>query len=422
MGVKAGYKQTEVGVIPASWTVKRLDELGKWKGGMTPSMQNPDFWVDGTVPWISSGDVKTAHLTETIKCITPDAVEQNTTTMLPAGSIVLVTRSGILRKYLPVAINVVPMAINQDIKALVPTAHTSAPFVLHALTESGPRILSRCMKAGTTVESVEFKWLKAYELAIPPLPEQQAIANALSDVDQLIASLDQLIAKKRDLKQAAMQQLLSGKTRFQGFSGEWLLSPLSKAAWYQEGPGVRNTQFTTSGVKLLNGTNIVSGVLRLENTTRFISEQEAFGAYAHFLADEGDIVVASSGITIDRLDEKVAVVRSIDLPFCMNTSTIRFKPKQELLLSAYLYQYLASEFFKKSIGGYATGSAQLNYGPSHLNKIDLFLPSIAEQEVIAATLYDMDSELTELEQRRDKTVAVKQGMMQELLTGRTRLV
>ena len=175
--MKAGYKQAEVGEIPASWTVKRLDELGKWKGGMTPSMQNPDFWVDGTVPWISSGDVKTAHLTETIKCITTDAVEQNTTTMLPAGSIVLVTRSGILRKYLPVAINVVPMAINQDIKALIPTAHTSAPFVLHALTESGPRILSRCMKAGTTVESVEFKWLKAYELAIPPLPDSVTLTS-----------------------------------------------------------------------------------------------------------------------------------------------------------------------------------------------------------------------------------------------------
>jgi type I restriction enzyme, S subunit len=213
MEVKPGYKQTEVGVVPEEWEVKRLGDLGKWKGGMTPSMQNPDYWVDGTVPWISSGDVKSVQLKETGHYITNEAVRRGTTTMLPAGSIVLVTRSGILRKYLPVATNVVPMAINQDIKALIPEDEISSSFLLHALTESGPRILSRCMKAGTTVESVEFKWLRAFPIAVPPLPEQRAIAQALSDVDALLDGLDRLIAKKRALKQAMMQELLTGKTR-----------------------------------------------------------------------------------------------------------------------------------------------------------------------------------------------------------------
>ena len=228
MSLKPGYKQTEVGVIPVEWEVKRLNELGKWKGGMTPSMQNPSYWDNGTVPWISSGDVKSVQLKETGYYITADAVKQGTTTMLPAKSIVLVPRSGILRKYLPVATNVIPMAINQDIKALIPEKRFSSSFLLHALTDSGPRILSRCMKAGTTVESVEFKWLKAFAIAVPPLPEQHAIAGALGDVDALLGALDRLIAKQRDLKQAAMQQLLTGHTRLPGFKGEWVVKRLGE--------------------------------------------------------------------------------------------------------------------------------------------------------------------------------------------------
>ena len=102
------------------WEMKRLDELGIWKGGMTPSMQNQLYWLNGNVPWISSGDVKTTFLRETGLSITSVAARE-ATTLLPAEAIVIVTRSGILRKVFPVAINSIPMAINQDIKALIPS-------------------------------------------------------------------------------------------------------------------------------------------------------------------------------------------------------------------------------------------------------------------------------------------------------------
>jgi type I restriction enzyme S subunit len=244
----------------------------------------------------------------------------------------------------------------------------------------------------------------------------------LSDVDGLLGALDRLIAKKRDLKQAAMQQLLTGQTRLPGFKGEWVVKTFGEVCWFQEGPGVRNTQFTTSGVKLLNGTNIFRGVLNLDTTTRFIAEKEAYGSYAHFMADEGDIVLASSGITIERLHEKVAFVRRDNLPFCMNTSTIRFKPLEGRLVSSFLFQVLIGDEFKSQIGGEATGSAQLNFGPSHVTKVCISLPPLPEQTAIASVLSEMDAELAALEQRRDKTCALKQGMMQELLTGRTRLL
>jgi type I restriction enzyme S subunit len=198
----------------AEWRVKRLDELGAWRGGMTPSMQNPAFWQDGDVPWISSGDVKSVLLRRTGFSITSEAVRHGATTLLPAKAIVVVTRSGILRKYLPVAMNVVPMAINQDIKALIPAKEFCGSFLLHTLIGNGDRILASCLKAGTTVESVEFRWLKAFTVLVPKtIAEETAIAAVLSDMDSELSALETRRDKTRDLKQAMMQELLTGKTR-----------------------------------------------------------------------------------------------------------------------------------------------------------------------------------------------------------------
>ncbi len=195
------------------WEVKRLDELGRWTGGMTPSMLNVDYWQPGTVPWISSGDVKSARLTTTGSVISAYAVEQRVTTLIPAKSIIVVTRSGILRRYLPVAMNMTPMAINQDIKALVPNDRVLPEYLLQSLTFNGDRVLARCLKSGTTVESIEFPWLKAFTIPVPTLPEQAAIAAILSDMDAEIAALDARLAKARRLKQGMMHELLTGKIR-----------------------------------------------------------------------------------------------------------------------------------------------------------------------------------------------------------------
>ena len=316
-----------------------------------------------------------------------------------------------------------------------PCVHQNHVFVVRCRSTVTPEFLSHWTgsetaksyflvggKQTTNLASINKTALGLLPVAVPPLDEQRAIAEALNDVDALLGVLDRMLTKKRDLKQAAMQQLLTGQTRLPEFNGEWEEKPLPSVCWYQEGPGVRNSQFTSSGVKLLNGTNIFRGTVNLESTTRFISKAEAYGPYSHFLADEGDIVLASSGITIDRLDEKVAFVAAANLPFCMNTSTIRFKPKASKLDAKYLYQFLMSDGFKKPIGLQATGSAQLNFGPSHVAKVNIALPNICEQTAIAEVLSDMDAEIAALVRRREKTQDLKQGMMQELLTGKTRLL
>ena len=148
----------------------------------------------------------------------------------------------------------------------------------------------------------------------------------------------------------------------------WVRIP--DALFFQEGPGVRNSQYTTEGVKLLNVANLVDGKIDLSTSDRYISNIEAYGKYKHFLCDAGDLIVASSGIKVDYIEKKMGFVSENMLPLCMNTSTIRFKVLDNNFLNIrYFMYFLKSANFKKQLTKLITGSAQLNYGPSHLEKM-----------------------------------------------------
>ena len=153
--------------------------------------------------------------------------------------------------------------------------------------------------------------------------------------------------------------------------------------WFQEGPGVRNTQYRTTGIKLLNVSNLVDGKIDLSTTNRYISSEEAYNKYKHFLVDEGDFIIASSGIKVEYFEKKMGFVKEEHLPLCMNTSTIRFKVKNVNVLNIkYFMYFLKSEKFKQQLAREITGSAQLNFGPSHLKKMLLPLITLEKQEKI----------------------------------------
>ena len=169
--------------------------------------------------------------------------------------------------------------------------------------------------------------------------------------------------------------------------------PLDDAFWFQEGPGVRKWQFATSGIKLLNVGNILlSGELDLSKTDKFLGIEEVEKRYKHFLVDEGDLVIASSGISFDSdrlLRTRGAFIDPSNLPLCLNTSTIRFKSKQGADLR-YLRFWLDSYEFRSQISRRVTGSAQQNFGPSHLQDIRITLPDFSEQKRIARLLEQAD--------------------------------
>lgn len=169
------------------------------------------------------------------------------------------------------------------------------------------------------------------------------------------------------------------------------ITPISDVVWFQEGPGVRNTQYTTEGVKLLNVANLVDGEVDLSNTNRYISEEEAYGKYKHFLVDEGDLIIASSGIKVDYFDKKMGFIKAEHLPLCMNTSTIRFKTlNADVLDIQYFMYFLKSESFKQQLAVQITGSAQLNFGPSHLKKMSVKVVPIAQQKEIVHKFSEID--------------------------------
>jgi type I restriction enzyme S subunit len=173
------------------------------------------------------------------------------------------------------------------------------------------------------------------------------------------------------------------------------MSPLVDSYWFQEGPGVRNWQFKDSGIKLLNVANIEkSGNLNLNKTSRYLSVEEVDAKYSHFLIDAGDLVIASSGIAFDTdgmLRTRGAFVDESHLPLCLNTSTIRFKAKPGISDLGYLKHWLDSLEFREEITRRVTGSAQQNFGPSHLKALKITLPPILEQRRIAAILDKADA-------------------------------
>lgn len=156
---------------------------------------------------------------------------------------------------------------------------------------------------------------------------------------------------------------------------------------FLEGPGVRKWQFRDSGIKLINIRNLVESKLDLSNTNKHLDESEVSQKYSHFLLKNGDYVMASSGVTWG----KIAEVKEEHLPLCLNTSIIKLKPKNNNLEKRFLWYFIKARVFRKQIDRIITGSAQPNFGPSHLHKISIPLPPLDQQKKIAAILDAADA-------------------------------
>lgn len=418
MELKKGYKESELGPIPEDWIeCTFVDAMTGFSSGQTPYRAIEKYYK-GDIPWITSGELNYNVITDTIEKITKEAVIKTNLKIIPKGTF-LFAITGLEAEGTRGSCGIVGVeaTTNQSCMALYPKAGMLTTDYLYQFYLKYGNWLAFRYCQGTKQQSYTGGIAKKLPIVLPPsTDEQDAITIALKDMDDLINSLSTLIDKKKAIKQGAMQELLKPKEG-------WVEFPFEKVVWFQEGPGVRNHQFTTSGVKLLNGTNIEKGKLILEKTDRYISEHEAYGWYKHFLADAGDIIIACSGVSIDKFDEKVTNVEEVHLPLCMNTSTMRFKIITDKLDKNYFYHFLKSNSFKEQIGGKATGSAQLNFGPSHVKNVQINLPPTETEQIeISSILSDIELEIDKLEQTFSKYQMLKQGMMQELLTGKIRLV
>ncbi|WP_103621231.1 restriction endonuclease subunit S [Campylobacter concisus] len=258
------------------------------------------------------------------------------------------------------------------------------------------------------------------KIPLPPLDEQKKIAEILSTWDEAINLTINLIESKKQFKKALMQNLLTAKIRFPQFKDEWQNEKLNKVTFFQEGPGVRNTQYKKEGIKLLNVGNLNNNTLNLNTTTTYISETEAYGAYKHFLIDDGDLLISCSGINSASFKNKIAFAEKKDLPLCLNTSTMRFKSLDDRLLLKYLYYFFQTIYFERQVLGVLTGSAQFNFGPTHIKWFKIKLPNLKEQQKIVEVLTACDDEINLLNLKLENLKRQKQGLMQKLLSGNIR--
>ncbi|KXK00593.1 MAG: type I restriction enzyme, S subunit [Nitrospira sp. OLB3] len=253
---------------------------------------------------------------------------------------------------------------------------------------------------------------------VPPPAEQRAIVGALSDVDALIASLEQLIAKKRDLKQATMQQLLTGKTRLPGFGGQWDVKQLGEIANVKTGPfgsSLHESDYVQEGTPIITVEHLGElGVIHFNLPLVSDSDYQRLRAYSLQI---GDIVFSRVG-SVDRN----ALIRSDEEGWLFSGRLLRVRPDRRKAVAPFLSYQFHGERFKSLVRNVAVGQTMACLNTQILKSIAVVLPSLGEQTAIAAVLSDMDAEIAALEQRLAKTHDLEQGMMQELLTGKTRLV
>lgn len=260
------------------------------------------------------------------------------------------------------------------------------------------------------------------EATWPPEPEQRAIAAALSDVDDLLQSLDRLIAKKRDVKQGAMQQLLTGTTRLPGFEGDWVTTRLGGMGDCVRGVGYDperdlRAYDTEETFRLLRSTNVQGGRLVLDDL-QFVDQSRVSTAQE---MRDGDLLFCAANGSRALVGKSAAFTVNDGHRYTFGAFMGVFRPRVEAADSAFVEHLLQSRAFFGQVDLALSGSAINNLSPSAVESFQFSWPRLPEQRAIAAVLSDMDAEIDALEDRRAKTAAIKQGMMQELLTGRTRL-
>jgi type I restriction enzyme S subunit len=416
--LKKGYKQTEVGVIPDEWEVKTL-------GSLTTLLTN-GFVGTATTAYVESDDgilyIQGYNVQENgfdfhgIKRVSKVFHARNKKSCLQLGDLLTIQTGDI-----GVTTVVPPELAGANCHALIISRlrkQDSDPgyYCQYFNSERG-RITFKEIETGTTMKHLNGGDMKRLFLPSPPIEEQRAIAKALSDVDELLGGLNRLIAKKRDLKQATMQQLLTGKTRLPGFKGEWEVTRIGESIDLLTGFPFPSAEYCDVGVRLLRGSNVKRGVTDWSDDLvqcwpRMTSD------ITRYELREGDLVIAMDGSLVGR---SYARLQTQDLPAVLLQRVARIRSGK--LDIGYLTQFVGSDIFISYCDSVKTVTAIPHISPSDIRNFTIPIPSdIAEQTAIAEVLSDMDAELVALEQRREKALALKQAMMQELLTGRTRLI
>ncbi len=427
MEVRPGYKLTEVGAIPEEWETKRLGDLGIVVRGGSPRPAGDARYFNGDfIPWLTVAALTNIPehqliVKETLGFLTEAGSKLSRT--LTDGTLIVANSGATLgvAKVLGVT-----CCANDGIAAITNQRLGNRPFVCHYINTRTKR-LREVVATGNGQPNLNTGLIREIAIPFPPEPEQQAIAAALSDVDALLGGLDRLIAKKRDLKRAAMQQLLTGQTRLPGFHGDWEVKRLGELFRFSGGYSASRDQLSEEGHCYLHYGDIHGSSKTTVDTKADFQDIPKLNIPLNrvsrdSLLEDGDVVFVDASEDDEGTSRHVIVVNKARRPFISGLHTIVAKAKTEELAHEYRRYCFQTSAIREQFLFYAVGTKVSGISKTNIAKLTLPIPSMPEQTAIATVLSDMDAELSALEARRDKTRALKQGMMQELLTGRVRVV
>ena len=420
MELKPGYKQTEVGVIPEDWEVRSLQDLCKEE--ITYGIVQCGPHVPGGVPYIRVSDMDGLILDrEKMLCTSSKIASRFRRSEVRHGDIVYALR-GRLGDVRSVPLDLDGANLTQGTARLSPSLRVHSSFLLWALRN--PEVVLRaCTESkATTFMEITLSDLRQIKIALPPEPEQLRIASTLSDIEVHLMTLDLELAKKRNIKQAAMQELLTGKRRLPGFEGEWEVKRLREIGKCYRGVSYKGDadlmpHDTANTIRLLRSNNVQDSFVKISELKHVYNKRVA----THQILTRDDIVICMANGSKALVGKAGRFQVNDGYKYTFGAFMGCFRTNLEKADPGFTFYLLQTERYQRLIGDLLAGSSINNLKPSSIESLEFLFPERAEQLAIATVLSDIDAELTSLQNRRDSIQEVKQGMMQQLLTGKIRL-
>lgn len=408
------FKRTEAGDIPIDWVDKPIGEMAEVTSGGTPSRKMAAYW-NGDIPWVTTAELEVGQVTEAVQHITAAGLQNSAAKWLPAGTL-LIALYGQGKTRGKCAVLRIAATTNQACAGIKLKESVEGEFVRHNLAQRYEYI--RSLSNGGSQENLSGEIVKKIRVGMPSTrAEQRAIAEALNDADALIDSLEQLLTKKRQMKQGAMQELLTGKRRLPGFSDSWIsclwgdvIDDCSSGAT----PLRSHPEYYRGSIRWVSSGELNYNVI--EETLEHISA-EALEKANLKIHPAGTFLMAITGLEAAGTRGACGMIGK---PAATNQSCMAIYPSSKLL-TAYLFHFYVYKGDELALR-YCQGTKQQSYTAALVRVLPIEYPeSTDEQLAIAQVLSDIDAEITALESRLTKTLALKQAMAQALLTGRIRI-
>lgn len=398
----AGYKQTEVGIIPEDWDIRMLGEICfPSKARINPITSIRNFKC-----------IELEHLSQETGILLGYAESKgllSQKSLFEKGDVLFGKLRPYLKKFLFADFTGV---CTTEIWVLKAERFVFNKFLYHLIQSN--RVLEIANQStGTKMPRAEWNIVGKLTVPLPPMREQHAIAEVLRDADALITALDQLIAKKRNLKQGAMQLLLTGKKRLPGFRGAWATKTLGEIAEIDSDNLKSNTNLNYT-FYYISLEDVDTGTLT--NTTECVFRFAPSRAKRKI--QKNDVLVS----TVRPNLKSHLYIREKVKDFVCSTGFSVIRCDEEMTHARYIYHHFFGDAIERQVNLLLVGSNYPAINSKDVKNLRIPFPPIEEQQAIARVLSEMDAEIAALEQQRKKYQALKQGMMQELLTGKTRLV